>query len=676
MEKISYRPDIDGLRAIAVLAVLVFHTDKTLLSGGFVGVDIFFVISGYLITSIIINNITNKEFSLYHFYDRRIRRIIPALFFFLSVISIASYFILFPDDLYKYAKSLLGALFFFSNIYFWRNSGYFAPTSDTIPLLHTWSLSIEEQFYLFFPAFIILVVYFSKKNIRKNIVVLLGVIFIISFAVSVWGAENKPSATFYLLPTRAWELLLGSLLVFSPKIKPYKQYRSLLTGGGIIVILMSFYFLSKELSFPGKNALFPCLGAGMIILANHKNKENFVSKFISIKPLVFIGLISYSLYLWHWAFIVFYKYYTLEKPSLVIVLLFSFIVAIFSWKFIEKPFRETDKKRLPYFSLFLVGLGLIIFSYLIYLTKGIPERLPDKLSYMSMGGIKELKNPYRKRCFTWGEKGIPLDQVWKKACRLGESTENMKESFVLIGDSHSDALFTGIDSMAKKAKLKGIFLGFSGCNPVQGMFRKRKSKCEEFKKVFYEEIYKHKSIKLVVFSSRWASSLYGNTYGLGPAEPIKTPVKSLLRLSDKPKEILNIKEREKYFSLKMKETILSLLHSGKKVVLFASIPEVGYHVPRYMARKEMSSINIELVRNKKYFYSRQKFILNLFSKFSKINGVSVLYPHEKLCIKKGDTCMYQIDGKPLYYDDDHLSIYGADYIAPMIEDILKAEKTK
>ena len=447
MEKIRYRPDIDGLRALAVLAVIIFHTDRNLLSGGFVGVDIFFVISGYLITSIIFNDIKNDKFSIFHFYDRRVRRIIPALLFLLAISSIASYVILFPADLYKYAKSLLATLLFFSNIFFWRNSGYFAPTADTIPLLHTWSLSIEEQFYLFFPVFIITAFYLVKRKPKKKIVFLLSLFFIVSLFLSIWGAENKPSASFYLLPTRAWELLLGALLAFLPKINFQSRYRALLTGSGIILVFVSFYFLSKELSFPGINALFPCLGAGMIILANHKRSGNFVSKLISIKPLVFIGLISYSLYLWHWSFIVFYKHYTFEKPNIIIVLIFSFIVATISWKFIEKPFRATSKKRLPYVILSLTTLSLILFGYYIYQSKGIPERLPDRFSYLTAEGIKELKNPYQQECFRdWG-KGISLNQVWEKSCRLGVSNKNKKISFAFIGDSHSDALFTGVDSI-------------------------------------------------------------------------------------------------------------------------------------------------------------------------------------------------------------------------------------
>ena len=235
---------------------------------------------------------------------------------------------------------------------------------------------------------------------------------------------------------------IGGLLAFLPKIDRKVKYRSILTGSGIFLIFMSFYFLNKDLSFPGVNALYPCLGAGLVILANHKEKQNPVSHFLSIKPLVFIGLISYSLYLWHWSFIVFYKHYTFEKPDLIFVFAFSFVVATLSWRFIESPFRLTNKKGLPYLILLLTAISLILFGCYVYLAKGIPQRLPKKLSYISISGLKELKNPQQKKCFTdWG-KGISINQVWEKSCRLGISNNDKKEVFAFIGDSHSDALFT------------------------------------------------------------------------------------------------------------------------------------------------------------------------------------------------------------------------------------------
>lgn len=258
----QYRADIDGLRSIAIIPVVLYHAGVSLFRGGYVGVDVFFVISGYLITSILLEDIEKNRFSLELFYFRRAKRIFPALFFLLFISYFLCYYLFVPEDFKRFAKSFVATLLFSSNIIFWRESGYFDINSELKPLLHTWSLSVEEQFYIFFPLFL----YFMTKKLRKKLNLTIIAIFAISLFISIWGVYNKPSATFYLLPTRAWELMLGAILAIGV-LKPIntKFAREALSFFGFLLIVISIFFYDKNTLFPGYAALLPCLGTFLII---------------------------------------------------------------------------------------------------------------------------------------------------------------------------------------------------------------------------------------------------------------------------------------------------------------------------------------------------------------------------------------------------------------------------
>jgi peptidoglycan/LPS O-acetylase OafA/YrhL len=665
-----YRPDIDGLRAIAVISVLLFHVDHELLSGGFVGVDIFFVISGYLITSILLRDIEAGQFSFRTFYDRRIRRIFPALFFVLLVSSAAAFIVLFPIDLYNFSQSLVAVLLFLSNILFWKENDYFDAASDTKPLLHTWSLSIEEQFYFLFPLFILVVYRFFLGDFRTKLFLFLSIILSISFLLSIFMVNNRPAAAFYLLPTRGWELMLGGLVSLLPVVNSEINFRSWLAAMGLVFIIISTVYFNKDISFPGVNALLPCVGAALIIYANHlRDNMNYMGRFLSFKPFVIVGMISYSLYLWHWPVIVFSKHYWMQPPGLLFVLVLSLVIAFISWKYIEQPCRKLLSNQCLYSSLLLIILLLLAFGMLGYFSKGYPERFPKKFSFMYVDD-NGLKDPYKESCSAWTNGGISLDKIKHGySCLLGN--KNKKNiSFVLMGDSHAVSLYSGIDHSANVNGKKGYFFGHSSCNPVQGVMEKRENenfKCELYKEVFYKKIYADSNIKKVILSARWAAYLYGSTHDLGPAEPA-TPIKYLLRVSRQPERQLLLPEREFYFSQKMKETILSLINSNKKVTIISSVPEVGYNVPNYMARKFMNGIETELIDNREYFFERHAFLLDFFKELEKIDGVNIIYPHKILCEDK-KTCLYEINGQPLYYDDHHLSVKGSEFISPIFDEI-------
>jgi len=294
--KLTYREDIDGLRAISVLAVVFNHAGITLFSGGYIGVDVFFVISGYLITSIILREILTADFSIIRFYERRIRRILPALFITIAFTVAVSAIMYDAEKFKEFGKSVIATTLFASNINFWRESGYFDAPSQLKPLLHTWSLAVEEQFYIFFPMLMFLIYRFARKIAPA----LLFGITILSLALAIVTVPQDPSAAFYLAQLRAWELLVGAFLALN--IIPEnagKKYSDFIGILGLVMVLAPVILYTADTKFPGLSALPPVLGAAFIIFSGVNNKT-LIGKFLSLPPLVFIGKISYSLYLWHW----------------------------------------------------------------------------------------------------------------------------------------------------------------------------------------------------------------------------------------------------------------------------------------------------------------------------------------------------------------------------------------
>ena len=359
----KYRSEIDGLRALAVLPVILFHAGFEFFSGGFVGVDIFFVISGYLITSIIIDDIEKKRFSIIDFYERRARRILPALSVVVFCSTVVGWLILNPIELYSFGNAMLGVATFTSNIVFWKSQGYFDESAELNPLLHTWSLAVEEQYYVFFPIFLIMAWKFGKNAVFWMIVVFT----IISLAVSEWGWRNSPSANFYLAPTRAWELFSGSIAAFIVQKHGIRK-NNFLSLLGLVAILVSIFYYSESTPFPSVYALVPVIGVVLLIL--FAEKGTFVASILSNKLFVGVGLISYSAYLWHQPIFAFFRKETgeIETPlsTALLLIFFTLLLGYFSWRYVEAPFRNrstVSKKSLTIFSAFSLitmgGLGFL-----------------------------------------------------------------------------------------------------------------------------------------------------------------------------------------------------------------------------------------------------------------------------------------------------------------------------
>jgi peptidoglycan/LPS O-acetylase OafA/YrhL len=503
---LPYRADIDGLRAVAVLLVLVYHVrlsaGRFFASGGFVGVDVFFVISGFLISSVILADISASQFSLFAFYERRIRRIIPALSVMMLVTCFLAYRYLLPTELVDYAKSLLAATFSLSNIYYWRQSGYFDAPAAMKPLLHTWSLAVEEQFYIFFPLFLVFVHKLFPRRLRPFIFT----VAIFSFIMSAVGALRYPVSTFYLAPTRAWELLLGTILSLDvlPKIVG-PLWRNIASASGLVLILIASFLYTTETPFPGVAALLPCLGAALIIAAGQTG-PSIVSRALSFKPLVFTGLISYSLYLWHWPIIVFHgmgafvRSGTSDRVSKLLLIALSFLVATASWKFVEIPFRSGRFKLkgvLAFKTAGIAAVSLAVMAVGLLWAKGIPSRFPvdavTVASYLDHGGT----NYYRDgSCFL--SSGYAFQDFNYATCLREDSS---KKNYMLLGDSHAAHLWYGLSTTLDGVNV--MQANASGCRPTVEQTMAAEDRCRLLMNYIFSRFIPTHHVDALLLSGRW-----------------------------------------------------------------------------------------------------------------------------------------------------------------------------
>lgn len=371
----QYRAEIDGLRAVAIIPVVFFHAGFSIFSGGYVGVDVFFVISGYLIASIILREQEKDLFTLASFYERRARRILPALMLMVLLSMFAAWFLLLPSELIDFGGSIISVGVFVSNIFFAQQSNYFAPSAEFIPLLHTWSLAVEEQFYLVFPVFMS----FTIAWLKRHRILILSLLAVVSFVYCEWAWRNTPETNFFLTFSRAWELLAGIFCAFY--LQNAKQANQLLAQVGSIIglclVVYSVCFFSKEIPFPSFYTLVPVVGSVLMIL--YANPNTLAGKFLSLPIFVGIGLISYSAYLWHQPLFVFTRINSFEELSKIELLglsLLAFICAYISWRWVEKPFRNRNwlsRSRVLWLAL-LCTVVLITLGAVLIMANGFEDR--------------------------------------------------------------------------------------------------------------------------------------------------------------------------------------------------------------------------------------------------------------------------------------------------------------
>ena len=452
----QYRAEIDGLRALAVLPVILFHAGFEWFSGGFVGVDVFFVISGYLITTILIEDIENKRFSIVNFYERRARRILPALFFVMLVCIPFAWMWMLPGQMKDFSQSLIAVSLFASNILFWKESSYFAEAAEEKPLLHTWSLAVEEQYYVLFPIFLILAWRFGKNRVFWMIVVMAA----ISLLLSEWGWRNNATANFYLAPTRAWELFAGSIAAFIIQ-KNGVQKNNFLSLIGLAAIIFSIFFYDEATPFPSVYALVPVLGVVLLVL--YADKETFSAKLLSTKGFVGIGLISYSAYLWHQPLFAFARIRSLEHPSaslMIALTLASIALAYLSWRHIEKPFRNKVKvNSLNVFITFAVVISSFLsIGFLGHYENGFKSRFSDYATILDAKNNIELE----EECF------LADAAKFNSNCTINGENFVMRNDFksiLLIGDSHAASLFPELRK-SLNPRVKVDLMSYGRCIPL------------------------------------------------------------------------------------------------------------------------------------------------------------------------------------------------------------------
>ncbi|MDC1380406.1 acyltransferase [Octadecabacter sp.] len=643
----KYRAEIDGLRALAVVPVILFHAGFELFSGGFVGVDVFFVISGYLITTILIEDIENQRFSIVNFYERRARRILPALFFVMLVCIPFAWMWMLPTQMKDFSQSLVAVSLFTSNILFWRESGYFAAAAEEKPLLHTWSLAVEEQYYVLFPIFLILAWRFGKNRVFWMIVVIAA----ISLILSEWGWRNKATANFYLAPTRAWELFAGSIAAFIVQ-KQGVQKNNFLATVGLAAIIFSIFFYDETTPFPSVYALVPVLGVVLLVL--YADRETIAAKLLSTKGFVGIGLISYSAYLWHQPLFAFARIRSLEHPSMGLMSalsLISLILAYFSWGYIEKPFR--DKTSIGKKSIFVfssVGLlSFILVGYQGHSNDGYRERFNiEDTVYASL-----IRSQRQSECF-----GEDVIQRTDWFCNIGSSSS--APSFFVFGDSHSLSFLPAIDTALSENNKSGLFAGTSGCIPFLRIHSLRndqlENNCNELNLRVFSYV-KQNAIDTLLLVARWTYYTDGGYEGddfsyIG------------LRETDERMQ----KNSRLAFEYGLRETITAYSEIGVNVIVVPQVPQQHREPLDIYAHSSVSGKGLtESSVSRSQHLMLQKYVRGLFE----AESVRLLDFTDTLCDEL--YCSVGTKQTSFYNDDDHLSLSGSSLLIKPLVDFLSNE---
>ena len=665
----KYRAEIDGLRALAVVPVILFHAGFELFSGGFVGVDVFFVISGYLITTILIEDIENKRFSIVNFYERRARRILPALFLVMLVCIPLAWMWMLPSQMKDFSQSLVAVSLFASNILFWRESGYFAEAAEEKPLLHTWSLAVEEQYYVLFPIFLILAWRFGKNRVFWMIVVMAA----ISLLLSEWGWRNKATANFYLAPTRAWELFAGSIAAFIVR-KQGVQKNNLLALIGLAAIVFSIFFYDETTPFPSVYALVPVLGVVLLVL--YADKETIAARLLSTKGFVGIGLISYSAYLWHQPLFAFARIRSLEHPSLLhmsMLSLTSLALAWFSWRYIERPFR--DKHAVKRNHIFIASLTLLASFSVIgtvgHLNNGFQQRFEERILFLD--GFRSADARSRDlSCFPI----IGFSQ--RDRCVLGDK-ENVKG--VLIGDSHAQMLWGPLDNQTQRLGVGILSFTNGGCPPIFGVWRRDiVNNCNEYNEAAFEYIKSNSEIEYIILSGRWTIHVERKRFD-NQEGGVETGTDAFLDVITNGERESNVeKVRQEKLLKRLQGTLLKFESLNRKVFVVYPVPEVGF-IPaekeiRYLRHNKLEGF--DSTHSYDVFLRRNRKVRDAFGDItSELNSTTFFDSSDTLCSKITRRCStYDQNGTPLYFDDDHLSATGSKVIVNEIVRWIKAELTQ
>jgi len=666
---VKYRAEIDGLRALAVLPVILFHAGFEWFSGGFVGVDVFFVISGYLITTIIINDMAEGQFSIINFYERRARRILPALFFVMLACIPFAWLWLTPSDLKDFGQSLVAVSTFSSNILFWSESGYFDTAAEIKPLLHTWSLAVEEQYYILFPIFLML----TWRLGLKRILSLLTVAFVISLGVAHWGAFAMPKATFYLLPTRGWELLIGVFAAFYLKHNDYlksdrlNQVLSLLGFGLVVGAIIAF---DHSTPFPSLYALIPTVGTVLLILT--AVPKTWIYKLLSYSPIVGIGLISYSAYLWHQPILAFARQRLLGEISDVLLLLFclsSLVIGYVSWMYVEKPFR--NKKKITRRSIFFFSLaGMTLFSLSGLIThnnNGFIDRYPSFLVDIMEVTKSHIDERDDRKCFRVDKQSSVPN------CIKGSATG--VPNFAVIGDSHASTLVSELNKIFVNNNSSFVQYTKSACPPIFEFIDRAGDKCDVFIDNVVSDL-ASRNIETVILLARWSYYIHDDDYSNANGGVEFRGRREAYSAGDIPLTS-NFSSRRSAILEGYEEFVHSLIRNGIRVIVLGPVPAHAWDVPSTIIKFSQYSDHIVSLPPLSYavYEERNKEVLDMFNLLSKKGVIAFVDSGSIFCNGNsnsfGDKVCHSIEnGEVLYYDDDHLSNSGASILLNGIEDLL------
>ena len=665
----NYRREIDGLRAVAVLPVIFFHAGFEIFKGGYVGVDVFFVISGYLITSIIIGEKVAGTFSLRSFYERRARRILPAMISVMLMVAPLAWLWLPPEDLRSFSESMVAVSVFLSNFYFWRETDYFSAAAELQPLLHTWSLAVEEQYYLIAPLLIVLVWPLGLKRLG----LLFVVIALASLMAAEWWVRVDPSAAFFLLPTRAWELMAGALAALylwrreTLPLISQPWLRTTLAVGGLVLIAAGVFLLDANTPFPGRYALLPVVGTTFIILFAASGEP--VGRLLSVRVLVGIGLVSYSAYLWHQPLFALNRMRTLEamSPTAAWVLIgLTFLLATLSLHYIESPFR--NRKGLSRRQITRLALSA---SVLCIVTGGVgiemdgaPQRLSDfdrQLYHVSKEG-----NPTGGACSSFNPaRGIPVNDC------VPEGDFDLR--ILIIGDSHTNAPAHALMRMQHETGIGVTQLSRSACMSVPGLSRTgREDQCSKHSQIIDEFIRNDDRHEVVIFIVRWTLNVEGDRFDNGEGGVEYGDFGAIRPIGD---ESSGEARRRRGVASAVANQVNNYLSMGKRVVLVYPIPEVGWHVPYRMMRSQHHAFPAAFSSTAfDVFLARNAAAIEMLDAIDEHSNLVRFRPHQALCdTQVKNRCISHVQGTPLYKDDHHLSRTGGRLMAELLLPLIRGE---
>jgi peptidoglycan/LPS O-acetylase OafA/YrhL len=636
---VKYRSDIDGLRAIAVGLVLLFHAGLGV-SGGYIGVDVFFVISGYLITRSILDGHRDGTFTILRFYDHRVRRILPALFAMLAATTVWACVWLMPRELNSYGGSLIAAASFASNLFFWKTTNYFLPDAHELPLLHTWSLGVEEQFYIAYP---LILVWFLKSR-PSHRAYALGAMAVASFALSAVLATRAPTANFYMLPTRAWELLAGALLTQARP--PGRAWLSTAAGVlGVGMIVWSALVMNASTPFPGPWAVPAVLGSALIIYAGMCPTQGLASKLLSTPPFRFIGLVSYSLYLWHWPILVAFRAYAERAPQPLEaagLLLVTLVISTLSWRYVERPFRRKDPRGRAWLAP-SVGVAAIAVTAVVgttfIATLGWPERLAP--ATLRLAAMSDSRDPVAETCHDRSAAHIAAGDM----CVIG--APGAPRTWLLWGDSHGWALQRAFSAYLDKHGQAGFVMTQLGCPPLVG-YRSigTSSDCRSGNDAVMKYARSH-GVTDILLASTWTNWFMAHD-----------------RFVDQDTTERSVAESQRVLAKSLDMTLAELNAAGIRVWVLDPLPQAKAAVPETMADNLRWGRNTDVRYSWTEYARRNRLVMELFAdNDARIYGRFSL--QNELC--RTGMCAVSNAAGPLYMDNNHPAAAQSDYFRQLME---------